>query len=149
MLVHVEAVYGDAAAADRLPDGLIAEAPEDAELLSLKGMRHLRAAEEGEDWETEARVARSWFVRAHLADANHFQTLCRYARSLQTEREFVSEDIANLLLLAHQLASQVIMIRMNAAMPMIGRRDLEATEYLLEPLAADPHDCSLAGPRAR
>jgi hypothetical protein len=144
VLAHAEAVYGDAAAADRLLDALIADSPNDAELLYLKGMRHLRAAEEGEDWDGEARAARPWFVRAHRADANHFQTLYRYAQSLRSEQEFVSENTANVLLLAHQLAPQVTEIRMNAAAVVIGRGDVELAETLLGPLAADPHDRGLA-----
>jgi hypothetical protein len=144
VLAHAEAVHGDAAAADRLLEALLAESPLDAELLYLKGMRHLRAAEEGEDWDSEANAARGWFARAHRADENHFPTLYRYAQSLRSEQAFVSENNANVLLLAHQLAPQVTEIRMNAAMLMISRGDRELAESLLEPLAADPHDKSLA-----
>ena len=144
VLAHAEALHGDPAAADRLLDALLTESPQDVELLYLKGMRHLRAAEQGEDWQSEARAARSWFVRAHRADENHFPTLYRYAQSLRTESSFVSENNANVLLLAHQLAPQVTEIRMNAAMLMIGRGERELAEALLQPLAADPHDGGLA-----
>jgi hypothetical protein len=144
VLAHAEAIYGDAVAADRLLDALIAETPEDVETLYLKGMRHLRAAKEGDDWESQAREARRWFARAHRADGNHFQTLYRYAESLRSEREFVSDNTTNVLLLAQQLAPQVTEIRMNAAMQALGRNDRELVEFLLRPLAADPHNSGLA-----
>ena len=144
MLAHAEALFGDGAVADRLLDPLIAVAPADAELLYIRGMRHLTAAEKAEDGESESRVARSWFTRAHRADENHYQTLYRYGQSLRGDREFLSENNANVMLLAHQLAPQVSEITMNAAMLLIGRRQYAEAEGLLRPLAADPHDTGLA-----
>jgi Flp pilus assembly protein TadD len=143
VLAHAEALFGEGAAADRLLEPLIAAAPNDAELLYIRGMRHLTAAEKG-DWETESRAARTWFTRAHRADENHYQTLYRYGQSLRGDRAFLSENNANVMLLAHQLAPQVSEIRMNAAMLLISRRDFAQAEALLRPLAADPHDSGLA-----
>ena len=144
VLAHAEALHGEPAAADRLLEALLAQAPDDAELLYLKGMRHFRVAEEGDDWETQAREARRWFGRAHRADENHFQTLYRYALSLRGEANYVSENTANVLLLAHQLAPQVADVRMNAAVMLMNRRDFAGAEYLLRPVAADPHNDGLA-----
>lgn len=144
VLAHAEALFGDGAVADRLLDPLLAAAPADAELLYIRGMRHLTAAEKAEDGESESRVARSWFTRAHRADENHYQTLYRYGQSLRGDREFLSENNANVMLLAHQLAPQVSEITMNAAMLLIGRRQYAEAEGLLRPLAADPHDTGLA-----
>jgi hypothetical protein len=144
VLAHAELLYGDAAAADRLLDPLIAASPHDADLLYLKGMRYLVAAEHASDGAADARTARSWFGRAHQADANHYQTLFRYAESLRGDREYDSENNVNVLLLAHQLAPQVAAITMNAAALLIGRQDYGVAAPLLRPLAADPHNASLA-----
>jgi len=144
VLAHAEALYGDAASADRLLDPLIAASPHDADLLYLKGMRYLRAAERETDGAADARTARTWFGRAHQADANHYQTLYRYAESLRGDREYDSENNINVLLLAHQLAPQVAEITMNAAALLISRHDYGVASPLLRPLAGDPHNASLA-----
>jgi len=146
VLAHAELLYGDAAAADRLLDHLLAGAPNDAELLYLKGMRYLVAAEKGDQWDADARTARTWFGRAHQADGNHYQTLFRYAQSLRRDPSYASENNLNVLLLAHQLAPQVAAITMNAAALMIGRGsgDERLAISLLRPLAADPHNTGLA-----
>ena len=149
VLAHAEALFGDGAAADRLLDPLLAATPNDAELLYIRGMRHLTAAEAGDQWVTESRAARNWFSRAHRADANHFQTLYRYAQTLRQSREYISENNANVMLLAHQLAPQVSEITMNAAALLISRRDFDDARALLRPLAADPHDGGLAAAAKR
>jgi tetratricopeptide (TPR) repeat protein len=149
VLAHAELLYGDAAAADRLLDPLIATNPNDAELLYLKGMRYLVAAEAEDEWEADARTARSWFSRAHQADGNHYQTLFRYSQSLRRDPSYASENNLNVLLLAHQLAPQVSTITMNAAAMLIGNGDYGLAIPLLRPLAADPHNASLAAAAKR
>lgn len=147
VLAHAELLYGDGVAAERLLDSLIAAAPNDAELLYLRGMRHLTIANRAEDADVairEARAARQWFGRAHQIDGNHFQTLFRYAQSLRGERNFVSENTSNVLMLAHQLAPQVAAITMNAAMMLMNRGEFADADALLRPLAASPHDVELA-----
>jgi thioredoxin-like negative regulator of GroEL len=144
VLAHAELLYGDGAAADRLLDRLLAATPNNADLMYLKGMRHLVAAQSDDPPEGAAREARQWFSRAHRADANHFQTLYRYAQSLRGERNYVSENTSNVLVLAHQLAPQVSAITMNAAAMMLNRGEFEQAAALLRPLAVDPHDAGLA-----
>ena len=144
VLAHAEALHGDAAAADRLLDQLLAEFPDDAELMYLKGMRHLRAAEKADDAEADLRAARRWFTRAHNANGNHFQTLYRFAQSMETDPEYVSENMSNVLLLAHQLAPQVPDIRIAAAQMLMNRDQFGSAVILLQPLAADPHNGALA-----
>ena len=141
-----EAIYGDKAVAERLLGELLAESPNDAELLYYRGMRHLTAAEDldAEARTAQFRLARNWFSRAHRANANHFQTLYRYAQSFTDEPEFVSENNLNILLLAHQLAPQVDEIRMNAAAMLLLRRDFELAEALLRPLTGTAHQGPLA-----
>jgi hypothetical protein len=144
VLAHAELLYGDSAAADRLLDALLAASPNDAGLMYLKGMRYLIAAERADDGEADSRLARTWFTRAHRADANHFQTLHRFAQALRGESNYVSENTANVLLLAHELAPQVATVTMNAAAMLMARGDYAAAAALVAPLAADPHNASLA-----
>ncbi len=143
-LAHAEAVHGDGAAADRLLDTLLAASPNDADLMYLRGRRHLVAAQQEGAPPDAMRTARQWFTRAHRADGNHFQTLFRYIDSLKDEPGYVSENSANVLLLAHQLAPQVHGITMNAAWMLLRRGNRPEAAQLLEPLAADPHNQGLA-----
>jgi len=141
---HAELLYGDAAVADRLLDQLLAASPGNAELLYLKGLRYLIAAEGDDPPEGAAATARTWFGRAHRADGNHFQTLYRYAQSQRRERAFLSENTRNMMLLAHELAPQVADITMNTASLLIARREYAQAIGLLRPLAVDPHNAGLA-----
>lgn len=144
VLAHAELLYGDRAAADRLLDALLAASPGDAGLMYLKGMRHLIASEQAEDGEADARAARTWFTRAHRADGNQFQSLLRFAQALRGQPNYVSENTANVLLLAHQLAPQVATVTMNAASMLMARGDYAGAAALVAPLAADPHNAGLA-----
>jgi hypothetical protein len=144
VLAHIELRFGDGAVADRLLDRLLAASPNDAELLYLKGMRWLIAAEGDNPLENAAATARSWFGRAQRADPNHYQTLFRYAQSLRGEAAFMSENTSNALLLAHQLAPQVVTITFNAAALLISRREHAHAIALLMPLVASPHDPTLS-----
>jgi hypothetical protein len=148
VLAHAELLYGDAAAADRMLDGLLQAAPGDAELMYLKGMRYLTSAERAgasdEARAADRRLARQWFTRAHGADENNYQTLFRYAQSLRGERDYVSENTENVLLLSHQLAPQVATITMNAAAMLMSRRKYAEAAALVRPLSVDPHNASLA-----
>jgi hypothetical protein len=148
ILAHAELLYGDSAVADRLLDGLLQASPADAELMYLKGMRYLTASER-EDASDEARaadsrLARDWFTRAHRADGDNYQTLFRFAQSLRGEDEYVSENTANVMMLAHQLAPQVAEITMNAAALLMNRGEYADAIALARPLSADPHNASLA-----
>jgi hypothetical protein len=145
MRIHgeAEALYGDPAVADRLLDVLLAAYPHDAQLLYLKGMRYLAAADRSGSGETLA-TARGWFARAEHADSNHFQSLYRYAETLRGEPAYRTRNTQNVMLLAHQLAPQVAEISINAAQLLISMNEIPDALALLSPLAVDPHDKSLA-----
>jgi tetratricopeptide (TPR) repeat protein len=138
VLAHAELLHGDRAVALRLLEGLIAANPSDGELMYLRGRLHLAAAEAGEEGATEQ--ARNWFAKAHRADKDHYQTLYRYAETLRSGAEAVSENTMNVLLLAHQLAPQVPEIRFNAGALLLARGDLDLAEGVLAPLLNDPHN---------
>lgn len=144
VLADIELHFGDGAAADRLLDRLLVATPNDAELLYLKGMRWLIAAESDNPPEGAGATARQWFGRAQRADQNHWQTFFRYAQSLRGEPAFRSENTRNALLLAHQLAPQVNSITINAASLLMSRREYGYAIALLRPLVGNPHDARLA-----
>lgn len=145
VLAMAEVLHGDGARGEALVDQLLASAPGDAELLYLKGMRHLVAgrADEGKRKEAFA-AARPWFARAHKADPTHSRALARYAESLSTDPRFNSENTMNIVLLAQELAPQVTELSMNAANLLILRNRPREAEALLLPLASNPHNPALA-----
>lgn len=148
VLAQAEALYGDGDTADRLLEALLAANPNDAELVYLRGMRYMAAARnaEGEARARLYRQARPWFTRAHRIDPNHFQTLYRYVQTLTVEPNFVSENNAEILVLAHTLAPQVGEIRMAAAQMLVAIGDFDLAESLLVPLVGTAHEGSLTEP---
>jgi tetratricopeptide (TPR) repeat protein len=145
VLAHAEILHGDPDAGDRLLEPLLAASPNDAELLYLRGMRHLVVGQRDDAARRERfRQARPWFVRAHRADPNHFQTLYRYAETFIVEENFTSENNAEILLLAHSLAPQVAQIRMAGATMLLARGEFDLAETLARPLASTAHQGSLA-----
>ena len=145
---HAEVLLGDRAAAGQLLDSLLAASPNDAELLYLKGLRYLFEAEDAAENSAEraghAREAARWFTRAHRANPNHYQSLYRYTQSLRGRPDYASDNTAEVLVLAHQLAPQVIEISMQAAAVLISRGDVDLAESILQPLASHPHSETLA-----
>ncbi|HEX8194057.1 MAG TPA: hypothetical protein VF552_14275 [Allosphingosinicella sp.] len=140
VLAHAEVLYGDPATAEPLLDALLQIAPADAELLYLRGLRHLIAGRADEARRIEEyRRAQGWFVRAHRADADNFPSLYRYAQSLSLDRRFVSENTQNVLLLAAHLAPQVGEIRLAAARMLLRRDQFADAETMLSPLASSAH----------
>jgi hypothetical protein len=144
VLAQIELRHGDGAAADRLLDRLLVTSPNDAELLYLKGMRWLVAAQGDNPPENAGATARTWFGRAQRADQNHFQTFYRFAQSLRGEPAYMSENTSNALVLAHQLAPQVAGITLNAAQLLIARRQYAHAIELLRPLVGTPHNPGLS-----
>ncbi len=139
-LARVEALHGDGAAADRLLDPMIERSPDDADLLYLKGARHLSAAQrDPANAATHLREAQRWFVRAHRSDPNHVPTLYRYAQSLSAEANFMSENTQNILLLAHQLAPQSNAVTIAAANLSMRRGLFAEAEVLLTSVASNRH----------
>lgn len=140
VLAEAEAVYGDEAAADRLLDPLLASAPDDGELLYLKGMRYLRAGLKDEAVRAaQMKQAQIWFSKAHKADPNQYQSLFRYVQSLGGTPAYGAENTIEVLLLAHQLAPQVQEISINAGSMLLAKGDYGLAATLLAPVAFDPH----------
>ncbi|HYJ82302.1 MAG TPA: hypothetical protein VEW26_05595 [Allosphingosinicella sp.] len=144
VLAQAEALHGDPARADALLGPLLAARPDDSELLYFKGMRHLRVARDAADGESQYRLARTSFARAHKSNPDHWQTLLRYAEALRADERFVSDNTINILLLASELAPQTQEGTMNAAQLLIARKRWEEAERLLLPVTGDPHNRGLA-----
>jgi Flp pilus assembly protein TadD len=144
VLAEAEVQFGDGAKGEALLDALLKDAPKDAELMYLKGLRHLIVGRAAEEPEPAFKQARTWFARAHKADPNHFPTLVSYAESLRTDERFDSDNTMNILMLAHQLAPQVDEVTMRAANLLMIRDRYPEAERLLLPLASHPHNEGLA-----
>ena len=150
VLAHAEILYGDPAAAEPLLDVLLQAAPNDADLLYLRGLRHIMAGQANAAVRAaQYRLAQPWLVRAHRANENHFPALFRYAQSLSLERRFVSDNTQNVLLLAAHLAPQVPGIRIAAARMLLRRDQFDTAEALLRPLTGSAHRSAGADEAAR
>jgi hypothetical protein len=141
---QAEALYGDGAVADRLLDTILAASPEDGEALYLKGMRLLVAARRNSaDAPALAKQAQAWFGKAHKADAKDYATLARYVEAALYSGP-PSENVVEVLLLAHQLAPQVSEFTMNGTSMLLARGHYREAAILIAPLASDPHNAGLA-----
>jgi len=137
---RAEILYGDFAAADRLLDALLAAAPNDPELLYLRGLRHLVAGRrDSAARAAQFRLAQPFFARAFRADPNHYPALFRYAEAMSESDQFVSENIQNVLLLATSLAPQVTEIRLAAVHLLLLRDRFEQAEALLLAIPGSVH----------
>jgi Flp pilus assembly protein TadD len=141
VLGRAEALHGDGVAAERILARLLEASPNDAELLYLMGMRHLRAGRADAAGRADHyRNAQRWFGRAHRADENHYPTLFRYAESLSHDpAALLTENTTNILLLAQQIAPQAHMLRLSAANLLLRRERWAEAEAMLLPLASHPH----------
>jgi hypothetical protein len=146
VLAEAEVFAGDGAAAEQLLTELLAASPNDAELLYLRGMRHIVAARtlEGEERLAQFRLARPWFTRAHRADPAHVPSLFRYVQTFSADPNFTTDNNTNAMLLALQHAPQVGEIRLAAGSMLLLRGEYAEAERLLQPLASTAH----SGPQA-
>jgi hypothetical protein len=144
VLAHLELLYGDPAAADRLLDPLLQAQPDNGELLYLKGLRWWTAANSEHPPENADAQARIWFERAQAADDTHFQTLYRLAESRRGTDDYVSAATGALLERAHMLAPQVPEITMNTAIMLMSLHRYDEAIRMLRPLALSPHDEGLS-----
>jgi len=146
---RAELLYGDPDVAERLLDAALAEAPGDAELLYLQGLRHLVAGRRDPAVRADRfRRAQAWFARAYRANPDHVPTLFGSAESLSPSPQFLTENTRNMLLLAVQLAPQVSQLRVSAAHFLLLREQYELAEIMLLPLTASAHR-SGAAPRVQ
>lgn len=138
---RAEIQFGNLDVADRLLDELLAASPGDADLLYLKGLRHLVAGRRDANIRaSEYRIAQTYFARAFRADPNHYPSLFRTAEALSIGDQFLSENTQNILMLATSLAPQVSEIRLATVHFLLLRERFEEAEALLLPLSANFHE---------
>ena len=136
--------------ADILAPLLVASA--DADIPYIMGSALMRRAEaaQGEAADALRTEARRYFGRAYRLNSNHVPSLYAFAESYTgvTITEQAAENAMNALLLAHQLAPQVLEISLNAAVMLIGERRESEAVPILRSIAHDPHGDEVAA-RAR
>jgi hypothetical protein len=138
---QAEALFGDGAAADRLLEPLLDRMPDDAELLYLKGLRHLVAGRADPSRQAaEFAAARGWFTRAHRADATFYPALYGYAESLSTDPRFLSDNTQNVLLLAARIAPQATQVHVTAAHLLMHRGKFADAAAVLNAVIVSPRD---------
>jgi hypothetical protein len=146
-LAETEATLGDVAIARGLLEPYLVAHPEDPDAQYVMGFTYLREAREAnERQDAEARdalylQARRYFSRAHRIDGNHVPTLFRYVETYNYAQldDATSENVLNILLLAHQLAPQVPDVTFRAADWLLAAgRPAEAVP-MLRTIAYNPH----------
>ncbi len=137
---QAEVEIGDRPAGQAMLDTLLAgDGKADAQLLYLRGMSELAAAEHDATGTAQHRTqARRFFSRAHKLDPDQFQSLYRYAETL-SDGSKPTENTLNVMLLAHQLAPQVNAITVNTAAMLASSERFAEARLLLEPVAHSPH----------
>jgi len=137
---QAEVEIGDRAAGQAMLDALLAgDGKADAQLLYLRGMSEMLAAEHDAAGMAQHRTqARRFFGRAHKLDPDQFQSLYRYAQTF-ADGSKLTENTANVMLLAHQLAPQVDAITIDTAAMLAARDRVAEARLLLEPVAHSPH----------
>nr|WP_240454706.1 DUF1570 domain-containing protein [Caulobacter sp. 17J65-9] len=135
-----EIEYGARAVGEDILQRLLKANPDDVEALRLMGESCLEAGEADPDRRAEFFAkARPYIARANKLVPDHYQTLYAYARSRSTDPDYPSENVLNVLLLAHQLAPQVDEISLRTADAMIRRDRKDEARVLLKILANAPH----------
>lgn len=141
-LIRAQLLYGEPALADPALDRLMAARPRDAELLYLKGLRHLMAGTRGapslapDEW----RKAQQWLIQAHHLDEDDYAILYAWVASLGADPQFLSDNALNALLRAAYLAPQATQIRISATLMMMAREQFDDAIALLSSITATPRD---------
>lgn len=136
VLARAEIEAGDRDAGAALAEALLATAPDDTELLFLRGLADFNAGgADPQAWAARSASARGWFARAVKADSNNYTAHYFLAITLPD-----SHDAALIeLLTARSLAPQVAAIALTAAGKLINKQRQAEARTLLQPIAADPH----------
>jgi thioredoxin-like negative regulator of GroEL len=133
-LALAELEAGNSAAAARLLDGLLAETPDDAELLRWRAQAaRARRTPEG------LIAARDDLARALQLAPSDWRVLHAYARLQRGPTGAMPEMALNALLRAHALAPQVSEIVLDTALALSQAGRLTEAADVLEPLAWAPH----------
>lgn len=147
-LARAEILYGDRAKGETILRRYLAADGEDLEALRLMAQSQLASAADSKDPAAAKAFranARKHLTRAYQLDPEHYQTLYAYGLAQKAEQATPSENTLNVLLLAHQLAPQVGVIRLTAAETLMLRQRYAEAAAILGPLANSPHKGEHAG----
>lgn len=133
---RAEVDVGDRTAGVAILDALLPQAPEDAELLFLRGLAEYLTgrAVEGPDRAARYAQANPWFARASAADPTFYPAHFYFAATTRN-----ADEALGALLRARALAPSVPNIVLAAASVLIQRQRYEDAAAALGPVAADPH----------
>lgn len=133
-LALAELESGSPVAAAILLDRLLAENPDDPDLLRWRAQA-AQAGRTGESWST----AMTFLGRAMAVAPSDWRVLHAYARLQRTGSGALPDNALNALLKAHGLAPQVSEIVLDAALALSQAGRLAEAADVLEPLAWSPH----------
>ena len=140
-LGHVEADYGDKAAAETALNRLLEIEPGNVRALQLlASIRMAQAAEEGADKPALMGQARAYLGRAYRLDDANYTTFLMLARSREGAEGYPNENDLATWELAQQLAPQLPSARLGYASALIAVDQKDQAVDLLQPLANNPHD---------
>lgn len=142
-LARAEATIGDSNRARALLQPYLQAHADDIEALYLMGLSYSTDAGkvQGEARRPLLTQARHYLVQAHRLDENNVPVLYRYASTFAevSMDEATFNNTINVLLLAHQIAPQVLEIGFYVAQWLMSAdRNAEAAN-ILRPIAYDPH----------
>ena len=145
VLARAEIRLGDSSVGESLMRQAISDNPDDVEALYLLASSLMGRAElEPEEADALNAEARSYLARSYAADPEHFQTLYAIARNGGGRMMPAPEHAAEAYLAALEIAPQVSQLRMETAVALLGRDQIDYGEHVLAPLLHTPHSPSVA-----
>ena len=131
VLAEAELEIGDAKTGVGLLDSLLANDPQNAGLLTVRGLAALRAQ--------DVVTGRRFLGRSYKLNPNDATTLFYYGRSFAGQEAVPSENTLNVLMRAADLAPQVSGINLTVAAEFMKARQFADAIRLLMPIASNPH----------
>ena len=132
-----EAIAGDGATAARLLDALLADNPDDADLLRWRAS--LYKADRPGASQADVAAARKLLVRAWKAAPDDWQVLWAYGSSFSSRGRPLSETVLDVMLKAADLAPQVHAVTMRTGIEMARAGHYDHAEALIAPSVNNPH----------
>ena len=134
----VEVWYGELGRARQNIDALLALDANNAEVLHLSGLCHLRAGYAVED-KSMVGLARSAFAAAHRQDGTRASSLFRYVECGVYSQGGLDAHLLEALLAAYELTPQVDSIALMTGQGLMLHERFAEAAFVLRPLAADVH----------
>jgi hypothetical protein len=137
-LAHVDVWYDDLARARTQLDALLATHAGDPDVHHLSGLCDLRRAYQDTDAALFTK-ARGAFTKAHSLENTRAMSLFRYMECDLNIENDITEHMAEVLLMAYELAPQVEVIALVTAQALMQLELWKDALFILEPLATSAH----------